>query len=524
MALKNTLAELKVIIDADTKNLKSGLVTAENQAKRSSEGISASLSKISTVAGAVAVSIIGVMGMAFKKFVQYGDEVSDAADKTGLTIIQVQRLGGTFRAMGMSIDDMTTAVKFMQKNLSDALDEAAKSVADSTGRIIKSEQDLKDSLAEITQNSNDDITELTADLQLRIKRIKEDAADRAAQQWQNATKREYKDLADRKKNIEDATTDINDIWTDTNKDIARSTEDTQLRIQKIQKDTAKRITEAQKSEVKAVDGTINAFKKLGININEFKNLNTEEQFYAIADGLAKIQSPAERSQVAMDIFGRSGQNLFPLLSEGSKGIKNMQDRLSALGLIMDEAGIKKADKLDISLNILGMQLKNLWVVLGEKVGFGVFLENISNILKITTDWIKANPELIQTIFKIAAAVMVLVGVLKIFAIAQAIATSMSGWAGLAALAAGALAAWGAVAGIEELFKKQTANVPKFAAGGVVSSPTLAMVGERGPEAIVPLSNMGGSVIKLYLDGEQISEVVERRLGNKARLSEARNYA
>jgi hypothetical protein len=31
------------------------------------------------------------------------------------------------------------------------------------------------------------------------------------------------------------------------------------------------------------------------------------------------------------------------------------------------------------------------------------------------------------------------------------------------------------------------NVPKFADGGIVTSPGLAMVGEKGPEAVVPLA-------------------------------------
>ena len=34
------------------------------------------------------------------------------------------------------------------------------------------------------------------------------------------------------------------------------------------------------------------------------------------------------------------------------------------------------------------------------------------------------------------------------------------------------------------------KIPKLAKGGIVTSPTLAMVGERGPEAIVPLANSG----------------------------------
>jgi hypothetical protein len=35
------------------------------------------------------------------------------------------------------------------------------------------------------------------------------------------------------------------------------------------------------------------------------------------------------------------------------------------------------------------------------------------------------------------------------------------------------------------------DIPGFADGGIVTGPTLAMVGEKGPEAIIPLSQMGG---------------------------------
>jgi hypothetical protein len=35
------------------------------------------------------------------------------------------------------------------------------------------------------------------------------------------------------------------------------------------------------------------------------------------------------------------------------------------------------------------------------------------------------------------------------------------------------------------------NIPRMASGGIVTSPTLALIGEAGPEAVVPLGNGGG---------------------------------
>jgi hypothetical protein len=39
------------------------------------------------------------------------------------------------------------------------------------------------------------------------------------------------------------------------------------------------------------------------------------------------------------------------------------------------------------------------------------------------------------------------------------------------------------------------NIPRLANGGIVSSPTLALIGEAGPEAVVPLDRMqnGGGI-------------------------------
>jgi hypothetical protein len=66
------------------------------------------------------------------------------------------------------------------------------------------------------------------------------------------------------------------------------------------------------------------------------------------------------------------------------------------------------------------------------------------------------------------------------------------------------------------------HIPGTATGGIVSSPQIRLVGEAGPEAIIPLSKYGGSFgggggmvadvhTHVYLDGKQISETVRREL-------------
>lgn len=49
----------------------------------------------------------------------------------------------------------------------------------------------------------------------------------------------------------------------------------------------------------------------------------------------------------------------------------------------------------------------------------------------------------------------------------------------------------------------SSSIPKMADGGIVTGPTLAMIGEAGPEAVIPLSqmgNMGGSGVTVNVTG------------------------
>jgi phage-related minor tail protein len=70
-------------------------------------------------------------------------------------------------------------------------------------------------------------------------------------------------------------------------------------------------------------------------------------------------------------------------------------------------------------------------------------------------------------------------------------------AGTLAIQAAVIAAGGVAAGATAL-----------AAGGVVSRPTMALIGERGPEAVIPLNQMSGmggqTTIIIQLDGREIA--------------------
>jgi hypothetical protein len=55
------------------------------------------------------------------------------------------------------------------------------------------------------------------------------------------------------------------------------------------------------------------------------------------------------------------------------------------------------------------------------------------------------------------------------------------------------------------------KIPALADGGIVTGPTLALIGEAGPEAVVPLDRMGGmggGDVNIYVQGADPNAVVD----------------
>lgn len=101
-------------------------------------------------------------------------------------------------------------------------------------------------------------------------------------------------------------------------------------------------------------------------------------------------------------------------------------------------------------------------------------------------------------------------------IAQAALSFFGGGAVTNVAAAGAQAA----RNVGSVLGGFTGAVPGLAHGGIVTSPTLAMIGERGPEAVIPLGaggGMGSTTIIIELDGEEIAKSTVKRMPDTIRM-------
>jgi hypothetical protein len=91
-----------------------------------------------------------------------------------------------------------------------------------------------------------------------------------------------------------------------------------------------------------------AFKALGVDIRDAAgNVRpTEQVLLDVADGLSKIKTPAEQAAIAVDLFGKSGMTMIPMLKEGKKSLEEYMRTAKEIGVVIDEATIANADAVD----------------------------------------------------------------------------------------------------------------------------------------------------------------------------------
>lgn len=58
---------------------------------------------------------------------------------------------------------------------------------------------------------------------------------------------------------------------------------------------------------------VDAFDALGLKAEDLDKLTTDQKFYAISEAFGNVESQADKTRVAMDVFGRAGRNLLNTL-------------------------------------------------------------------------------------------------------------------------------------------------------------------------------------------------------------------
>lgn len=91
------------------------------------------------------------------------------------------------------------------------------------------------------------------------------------------------------------------------------------------------------------------FSALGVSIVDETTGNlrsAEDVFYDVVDALGQMGAGTERDAAAMDLMGKSAQELNPLINAGADALKQYGAEAMAAGYILDEQQIRKLGEVD----------------------------------------------------------------------------------------------------------------------------------------------------------------------------------
>jgi hypothetical protein len=109
----------------------------------------------------------------------------------------------------------------------------------------------------------------------------------------------------------------------------------------------------------------------------------------VADKFAEMPDGVKKTGLALELFGRAGKRMIPLLNEGSDGLEELRQEARDLGVVMSDEAIKQGTEVADNVK----RLQAMWDGIKNKAGSTLF-----PILKQLTDgmidWVKANKEII----------------------------------------------------------------------------------------------------------------------------------
>lgn len=307
----------------------------------------------------------------------------------------------------------------------------------------------------------------------------------------------------------------------------------------------------------------------GLNVS-MKNSNgtlktSEEMFYDSIDAIGSLTNETEKEMAAQKLFGKSYQDLMPLIQSGSKALRGYTKEAKEMGLIIsnkdlkalglfDDTMVKLKATIGVSATKIGVALipllEDLQPIIEDTIvpAISKFVKKIGEILKWFGNLDPKTQKLIGSMILFSAAlgpvfsflgkiVGISSSVVKAMGAMKVASASAGGAGGIGKFAAGLSALLGptglialaiiALGGLAYAMHEAVKEYPnlvitpddkagklgpndgyvppkdnaslgfgdfkKLATGGIVTKPTYALVGEEGPEAVIPLGKMGQTV-------------------------------
>ena len=187
-----------------------------------------------------------------------------------------------------------------------------------------------------------------------------------------------------------------------------------------------------------------AFDAIGLSAAELAKLSPEEQFLAVGKAIAAVPDPTLRAARAMELFGRSGTQLLPMLLSDIDAVrKEAQD----LGLVISDEDAVRGAELGDALDRVKKSLGGIATQLGAAIAepFTKIANTVAGIIGRVSAWVAANRNVVRTVAAVSA------GLVAVGTVATGVGLAIIGLgatiASIGTIASAAFAAVGAAVAI-----------------------------------------------------------------------------
>lgn len=189
----------------------------------------------------------------------------------------------------------------------------------------------------------------------------------------------------------------------------------------------KTLTQRMDESMQGVGAGAEAFERLGLDIEG--SMSQEEAFESTILALQNMDEGIEKSALANELFGRSGQELLPLLNASRGSVEELKERYDDLGLGISgnavDAFVRLTDSFDqvkrgvsnLTLELVGNFMPEIealveWIITTAIPNFRKFLdENLTPIIEKFIEWKNENEDLFKKLMIVFGGITILMGVL-----------------------------------------------------------------------------------------------------------------
>lgn len=168
----------------------------------------------------------------------------------------------------------------------------------------------------------------------------------------------------------------------------------------------------KKNMVATSADTVAAWERLGVSVTNqdgsLRDANTV--FYEAVDALSQVSNETERDVLAMQLFGKSADEMAGFVDDGGAALKAMGEEAEASGLILSQDALDNANKFNDGLDTLKAKAEQAFLSSGATLAetlipsLETLVEKISGVLEWVAGLDSGTLTMIGTILLVVAAI------------------------------------------------------------------------------------------------------------------------